>query len=222
MSFDFPSSPSEGQLYSPAGGPSYTFTNGAWKPAVFPLSDAPLDNFTYVRRNGVWASRGPASVVVVNLTTAGTVTPIPIPQGARTCRISGYGKPAATNTFIIFRVSKDGGTTWLAGTSDYVTQHLQATGATVSGAQTLAAAGYISTISTAATLATRPIDATLFFPPDSSEVLQWTAQSVGYNAGGIQNSNFAGYMNQLGPYTHFYIWGDTQALTGRVICEFDV
>jgi hypothetical protein len=31
MGFDFPASPSEGAVYAPAGGPQYTFTNGAWR-----------------------------------------------------------------------------------------------------------------------------------------------------------------------------------------------
>jgi hypothetical protein len=29
--FDFPNSPTEGAVYAPAGGPQYTFTNGAWR-----------------------------------------------------------------------------------------------------------------------------------------------------------------------------------------------
>lgn len=31
MAFDFPASPTEGSVYTPAGGPSYAYTNGVWR-----------------------------------------------------------------------------------------------------------------------------------------------------------------------------------------------
>ena len=43
MAFDFPSSPTEGAVYTPAGGPTYTYTSGIWRvlpPAGNALSTA--------------------------------------------------------------------------------------------------------------------------------------------------------------------------------------
>lgn len=43
MSFDFPNSPTEGQVFTPAGGPAYQFTGGVWK-IQGGGSGAPLDS----------------------------------------------------------------------------------------------------------------------------------------------------------------------------------
>lgn len=43
MAFDFPSSPSEGQAYSPSGGPRYVYKSGVWK------ADLPYSPFEFQR-----------------------------------------------------------------------------------------------------------------------------------------------------------------------------
>lgn len=40
MAFDFPASPSDGAVYTPAGGPSYTYTNGVWR--VLPVAQTAM------------------------------------------------------------------------------------------------------------------------------------------------------------------------------------
>lgn len=42
MAFDFPASPSEGQVFQPSGGPSYKYTSGVWTVA------APLANYAFI------------------------------------------------------------------------------------------------------------------------------------------------------------------------------
>jgi microcystin-dependent protein len=58
--FNFPDAPTEGQIFSPPGGPAYKFTSPVWK-AFFPDADAPLsvpeaptDGQVYGRLNSTW------------------------------------------------------------------------------------------------------------------------------------------------------------------------
>jgi hypothetical protein len=55
VAFDFPASPTNGQTYTPAGGPTYTWNGTVWvvaAPSTFP--DAPNDANAYVRQALAW------------------------------------------------------------------------------------------------------------------------------------------------------------------------
>ena len=57
MAFDFPASPSEGTVFSPAGGPVYTFTDGVWRilggPAASIVTTLVTASATYTRPAGL-------------------------------------------------------------------------------------------------------------------------------------------------------------------------
>ena len=58
--FDFPNSPTPGQIFTPPGGPTYTYTNGAWAASFVPpgpitgVPEAPMDSNVYGRINATW------------------------------------------------------------------------------------------------------------------------------------------------------------------------
>jgi hypothetical protein len=54
MAYDFPSSPTEGQIFTPPGGPTYRFKSPAWIVDGSYLPDAPADGTLYGRKNGLW------------------------------------------------------------------------------------------------------------------------------------------------------------------------
>jgi len=67
--FDFPSSPAEGDIYSPPGGPQYVWNDPVWN--VVPaggggVEEAPVDTKTYGRKDADWVevTSGGGSVVV--------------------------------------------------------------------------------------------------------------------------------------------------------------
>lgn len=88
--FNFPDSPTNGQTFTPAGGPIYKYdaAAGVWK-AQFPdagavqgIPDAPSDGNQYARQNASWVS---LSGGAVDATPPGTVI-----MSARTTPPSGY------------------------------------------------------------------------------------------------------------------------------------
>jgi len=56
MAFDFPTSPSENQTYTPAGGPTYIFKSPRWLVQGVPggMAEAPNDGKPYVRKSAAW------------------------------------------------------------------------------------------------------------------------------------------------------------------------
>src|SRR6186713_1708627 len=56
MAFDFPTTPTENQEYTPAGGPTYIFKSPRWLVKGVPggLPDAPSDGKPYVRKSALW------------------------------------------------------------------------------------------------------------------------------------------------------------------------
>lgn len=56
MAFDFPTSPTEGQVYAPVGGPPYVFIAGTWRIGVVRIADAPNDGLYYGEKNAAWAA----------------------------------------------------------------------------------------------------------------------------------------------------------------------
>lgn len=64
--FDFPASPTDGQVYTPAGGPSYVWHTPTWylsTPAG--LTDAPSDGSSYGRFNATWAKVAPLNAPAI-------------------------------------------------------------------------------------------------------------------------------------------------------------
>lgn len=66
MAYDFPASPTNGQIYTPAGGPSYKFQSPVWVMLASGIGEAPVDGQLYGRQNGAW----------------GLVSPLAMPTGA--------------------------------------------------------------------------------------------------------------------------------------------
>lgn len=53
--FDFPASPTLNQVYTPAGGPTYTWNGVAWVTISAGIPDAPSDGALYGRASSAWA-----------------------------------------------------------------------------------------------------------------------------------------------------------------------
>ena len=57
MAIDFPASPTEDQLFTPAGSPlTYIYKAPRWLLKASGTTDAPSDGKTYVRQNGAWVA----------------------------------------------------------------------------------------------------------------------------------------------------------------------
>jgi hypothetical protein len=59
MAFDFPANPTNGQVFSPAGGPVYVFQDGVWlvntiPPSIVTAPEAPNDGVQYGRQSLEW------------------------------------------------------------------------------------------------------------------------------------------------------------------------
>lgn len=88
--FNFPDSPTDGQVFTPPGGPAYVYsaTVGAWKAqfsepgTIAPVPEAPMDSQTYARQNATWVSLTGGAV---DATPVGTVI-----MTARTTAPAGY------------------------------------------------------------------------------------------------------------------------------------
>ena len=76
MSFDFPSSPSENQTYTPAGGPTYIYKAPRWMVQGVPggLADAPNDGKPYVRKSLAWDDFTDDMLLKENTTNKGAVS----------------------------------------------------------------------------------------------------------------------------------------------------
>ena len=67
MAFDFPASPTAGQVFTPPGGPTYVFQTPTWllQGEAHPIpDDAPADGYTFGRNNNAWVSGGTMHVNV--------------------------------------------------------------------------------------------------------------------------------------------------------------
>jgi len=69
MAFDFPSSPTNGQVFTPAGGPTYTYNGYAWVMqggVGNTVPEAPNDGKSYARRNATWIDIAPPPVAIAS------------------------------------------------------------------------------------------------------------------------------------------------------------
>ena len=97
MAFDFPASPTNGQVYVPTGGPAYQWDGEKW-------------------RGG--QPSGPVTEQFFDASGLANVD-IAVPTWAKGCSIVGCIFPtASTNTYVLARYSLDG-TTFMAGATDY-------------------------------------------------------------------------------------------------------
>ncbi len=95
MAFDFPASPTNGQVYAPSGGPAYQWDGEKWKGGQ---------------------PSGPQTEQFFDASGLTNVD-IAVPTWAKAVEITG-NTISATGTYPVLRVSMDG-TTFLAGASDY-------------------------------------------------------------------------------------------------------
>jgi hypothetical protein len=220
MAFDFPSSPVEGQVFTPTGRTPYVYRGGRWRSGIKdPVSEAPQDGVRYTRRNGVWTSVGPGSVTTAVFEGKSLVDLI-IPAGARRCRLTGWCKCNLSATNIACRVKKN--SVWVADASGYIFHQLYQNQTTVAGGVTTGAQALISNASDLATLASRPIDADFYFPEDSSEVMQYTSRFNGMGGGLSYGGTFVGYCNSTaGPYEVLGILSTQSYMAGKLVAEFD-
>lgn len=62
MAYDFPASPTNGQIYTPAGGPSYKFQSPVWIMLASGIGEAPVDGQLYGRQSGAWGLVNPLAM----------------------------------------------------------------------------------------------------------------------------------------------------------------
>jgi hypothetical protein len=130
--FDFPSSPVEDQVYTPAGGPTYVYKSPAWRTSNG-FADAPSDGKDYVRRSGLWTSGGYRVIADINLASPAATADFVIPADITQMRISGVFNATVSNAQLGMRFSADNGSTYDAGAAAYATSYISQALATVSG-----------------------------------------------------------------------------------------
>ena len=114
MSYNFPNGPTVGQLFTPAGGPIYTWDGVAW--GVSDPGSAPADGNEYAMVNGVWRLKSQS------FDLAGKASQdVTVPEwGPSAVQLKMHGLPVSAGTPITsyLRGSADG-TTFLSGATDY-------------------------------------------------------------------------------------------------------
>ena len=123
MAMNFPNSPTNGQQFT-AGSTTWQWdsTAGVWtvvKPLVMP--DAPADNKSYGRRNNAWVDVGEELIGYQKLSSDAASINFTF-SSAPYVNLRAVGKLSAATGggYMTARLTKDGGTTWLQGTTDYI------------------------------------------------------------------------------------------------------
>lgn len=111
MAFDFPSSPTEGQIFTPAGGPTYIYRAPVWELAAAAgssLPEAPADGTVYGRKDVSWQR----AVAIAGDTMSGFLTLHADPTAAMHPATKQFveTKETSLNTSIGLKVAKAGDT----------------------------------------------------------------------------------------------------------------
>ena len=127
--FDFPTAPTEDQVYDAPNGPRYIFKSPAWR--VNPLPAAPAsDGKTYGMRNAIWVDQGwrvIADLAPVSLANIDFV----IPSDITMMKISGGVVMSSNGAQIGLRFSSNNGSSYYAGATDYQVAYISHQTATV-------------------------------------------------------------------------------------------
>ena len=101
MAFDFPAAPTEGQIFTPPGGPIYTFRSNAWRVEGSYPPDPPSDGKTYGRKNAGW----------VDITVELLVNYLPLVGGT----LTGDLTISKANAALMLNKAANGQGNWLGG-----------------------------------------------------------------------------------------------------------
>lgn len=217
MPMDFPSSPTEGQVFVPGGGaPVYTYRAPGWRRYVNTSSET-FDNTPYVKRNGVWERFGwryLGRLEAVSAAASGSLI-FPIPPDIKHIRISGLYKMSAVSVYLMGRVSIDGGLTFKAAATDYVyTIFYNQGGTTVAGGSAQFSSFYMTYSSDAANRMSRNIHC-LFLPGEPGQNCNMESYTEGYFvASGPVCMTFGTNLIATGRATHLQLITNTGGTIG--------
>lgn len=123
MAFDFPSSPTVGQQFTPASGPTYVYNGYGWSTLTGSLN-----------------SPAGSLVLISSQTVTSAVAQVDFAAGIDGTydeyEIHILGARVSADSALNLRISQDGGATWKAGATDYVYQYSSTVAASVNGVTT--------------------------------------------------------------------------------------
>lgn len=152
--------------------------------------------------------------------TAGSARDVAVPNGIKHLRFFMIGAGASTSAYLGLRVSRDGGSSFLAGNSDYLASFFGHNGTTIQATQDFTSSHWVLTYATA-DLATPMITSGHISVGSADEYPRYDVRGVTFATGtGTRNTAFGGHVASLGAVNavRFLISTGT-FLRGRLIVE---